>query len=54
MAARLRTYVHVQDKDGESVVFGPDDVVPAWARKAITNPDVWESNAKNDDSHTDE
>ena len=39
--AKLNTYVHVHDKDGISHAFGPDDTVPEWAEKAITNPDVW-------------
>lgn len=39
--AKLNTYVHVHDKDGISHAFGPDDTVPEWAAKAITNPDVW-------------
>ena len=39
--SKLNTYVHVHDKDGISHAFGPDDTVPAWAEKAITNPDVW-------------
>jgi hypothetical protein len=46
MARKLNTYVHahaVDDKGNvQSQVFGPDDDVPAWAQKAITNPDVWE------------
>jgi hypothetical protein len=39
--SKLNTYVHVHDKDGISHAFGPDDTVPGWAEKAITNPDVW-------------
>lgn len=39
--AKLNTYVHVHDEDGISHAFGPDDTVPEWAEKAITNPDVW-------------
>lgn len=46
MARKLNTYVHAHavDKDGnvQSQQFGPDDEVPSWARKAITNPDVWD------------
>lgn len=41
----LNTYVHaVGEHDGQSMsqVFGPGDEVPGWARKAITNPDVWD------------
>ncbi|MEV0247962.1 hypothetical protein AB0H76_15320 [Nocardia sp. NPDC050712] len=41
MSRKLATYVHVPDADGEYHVFGPDDDVPAWAVKAITNPGVW-------------
>ena len=40
--ARLAVFVHVADKNGEVHAFGPDDDVPAWAAKAITNPDAWE------------
>jgi hypothetical protein len=36
--SKLNTYVHVHDKDGISHAFGPDDTVPEWAEKAITNP----------------
>lgn len=39
--SKLKTYVHVHDKDGISHAFGPDDTVPAWAEEMITNPDVW-------------
>lgn len=39
--SKLNTYVHVHDKDGISHAFGPEDTVPEWAEKAITNPDVW-------------
>jgi len=39
--ARLATYVHVHDKDGVAHVFGPDDEVPTWAARAITNPAAW-------------
>ncbi|AYR01511.1 hypothetical protein PP639_gp010 [Arthrobacter phage Seahorse] len=39
--SKLNTYVHVHDQDGISHAFGPDDTVPEWAEKAITNPDVW-------------
>lgn len=39
----LTCYVHVAHPDtGEIQIFGPDDEVPAWAVKAITNPDVWD------------
>lgn len=38
---RLNTYVHVHRVDGPTVVFGPDDELPDWAVKEITNPAVW-------------
>lgn len=46
MPKKLNTFVHVvaRDDDGNEVhnaTFGPDDKLPAWAVKAITNPDVW-------------
>gem|GEM_PF-5998759 len=39
--ARLNTFVHVHREGGLPVVFGPEDEVPDWAVKAITNPSVW-------------
>ncbi|WP_143545207.1 MULTISPECIES: hypothetical protein [unclassified Rhodococcus (in: high G+C Gram-positive bacteria)] len=39
--ARLSMFVHVADKNGDIHAFGPDDDVPAWAVKSITNPGVW-------------
>jgi hypothetical protein len=39
--SKLKTYVHVRDESGQNFVFGPDDNIPAWAEKAITNPNVW-------------
>lgn len=38
----LVTFVHVQDGDGASHVFGPGDSVSDWARAKITNPTVWD------------
>lgn len=56
MPRKLTTYVHAHavDSDGnvQSQVFGPDDDVPSWARKAITNPDVWDDGE--DDGEDDE
>lgn len=37
----LNTYVHTADADGVAHVFAPGDDVPDWARRKITNPDVW-------------
>lgn len=37
----LAETVHVFDKDGTGHAFGPDDEVPAWAAKLITNPKAW-------------
>jgi len=47
--SKLNTYVHVHDKDGISHAFGPDDTVPEWAEKAITNPDVWAEAPESDE-----
>ena len=44
VAKKLRTYVHLQDSNGDKIVFGPDDKVPAWAAKQITNPKCWADN----------
>lgn len=41
-APKLASYVHVQDADGKMQVFGPDDRVPDWAARKITNPRAWE------------
>ncbi len=43
---KLKTFVHAVERDDKgnetnNAVFGPNDDVPAWAQKAITNPDVW-------------
>ena len=38
---KLRAHVHVTDAKGNPFVFGPDDDVPAWAQKAITNEKAW-------------
>lgn len=47
--ARLATYVHVTDEDGQSHVFGPSDEVPAWAAKRITNKKAWAEAPETDD-----
>jgi hypothetical protein len=41
MSRRLNATVTVHDDKGNPHAFGPADTVPAWARKLITNPDVW-------------
>lgn len=47
MTYRLSTYVHAVEVDSKGVPtgraenFGPNDTLPDWAVKAITNPDVW-------------
>lgn len=41
MGSKLAAFVHVHDENGETHVFGPEDSVPGWARKAITNPAAW-------------
>lgn len=40
-ARKLAHYVTLSDSEGETHTFGPDDTVPAWAAKAITNPSAW-------------
>jgi hypothetical protein len=39
--AKLAYYVHVEDDKGEPHVFGPEDTVPNWAAKKITNDSAW-------------
>lgn len=51
--ARLSTYVHVTDKDGQSHVFGPSDEVPAWAAKRITNKKAWAEAPADDNEQSD-
>ncbi len=49
MASLVYT-VYLSDAEGVPHHFGPGDDVPDWARKAITNPDAWDSaEAKSDD-----
>lgn len=50
--ARLASHVVLRDERQELHVFGPDDDVPAWARKRITNPKAWESGADTADEGT--
>jgi hypothetical protein len=44
----LNTFVHAVELDdkgqqtGKAGTFGPNDDVPGWAVKSITNPDVWQ------------
>lgn len=47
-AKKLAYFVHVVDADGESHAFGPEDDVPGWAAKAITNPSAWGEEADGD------
>lgn len=44
--ARLNIFVHVVELEddgavGRSGTFGPDDELPDWAVRAISNSDVW-------------
>lgn len=41
MGGRLNAYVHVANADGAAHVFGPEDKVPGWAAKLITNASAW-------------
>lgn len=44
MARRLASYVNVTDPEtGAAATFGPDDELPEWAEKVITNPKAWEA-----------
>jgi hypothetical protein len=43
MSKKLAGFVAVHDDDGKAHLFGPDDNVPAWAVKKITNPNAWEA-----------
>lgn len=58
MARKLNTFVHAVERDDKgnttnSQVFGPNDTVPGWARKAITNPHVWEGDDEDGDGDDD-
>lgn len=49
MAARRLVYrVAVTDDEDRVVWFGPDDDVPAWASKQITNKSAWSDNGEDD------
>lgn len=41
--ASLITSVSLFDESGNLHSFGPGGAVPDWARKRITNPQVWDS-----------
>lgn len=49
----LNTTVALVDDEGNSHYFGPGDSVPKWARKRITNPDVW-ADSPSDDNDADD
>ncbi|GAA1051370.1 hypothetical protein GCM10009569_34900 [Arthrobacter russicus] len=51
MAKNLKATVYLQSSKGV-VAFGPGDVVPGWAHKLITNPDVWDGPADENDAGT--
>lgn len=59
MAKKLNTHVHAhrveKDEQGRSFIaetreFGPDDELPDWAVKSITNPNVWAESDEDDAS----
>lgn len=56
MGKKLNTFVTVHDENFESHTFGPDDTLPGWAKKAITNPNVWvkDENSEDDEDATEE
>lgn len=41
-AKKLAATVHVHRSPTETVVYGPEDDVPAADAKLITNPEAWE------------
>lgn len=43
--AGLVAHVAFFDDKGNLAQFGPGDDVPEWARKKITNPNVWDGGA---------
>lgn len=54
MPKKLNTYVHVVERDDtgnqtNAGTFGPNDTVPDWAVRAITNPDVWAQDGDDED-----
>lgn len=49
MGRRLAGFVHVTAPDGGAAVFGPDDELPAWASKAITNEKAWAEESGSDE-----
>jgi len=54
MAARkLTATVYVSDEKGHVHRFGPEDTLPAWARKAITNPKAFGQDPEEDDREPD-
>jgi hypothetical protein len=42
MAGGLIAHVALFDDKGNLAQFGPGDDIPEWARKKITNPNVWD------------
>lgn len=49
MGRRLAGFVHVTAPDGGAAVFGPDDELPAWASKAISNEKAWAEESGSDE-----
>ncbi len=41
MGKKLISHVTVHDSDFVAHTFAPGDKVPGWAKKIITNPNVW-------------
>jgi hypothetical protein len=52
MGKQLAYYVTVEDEHGDEKTFGPDDTVPAWAAKKITNRSAW-AGSDTDDADAD-
>lgn len=45
----LTVYVAVRDEAGDVQSFGPGDDVPPWAKRLITNPNVWDGGLPDSD-----
>ena len=51
---KLAYFVTVVDDNGDQHTYGPEDTVPGWAAKAITNPSAWADDAAVEADDSDE
>lgn len=49
----LMRHVALFDDKGILYQFGPGDDIPSWARKKITNPNVWDGELDDDEGGSD-